>query len=406
MKFANDSYWVFPMPGTPDAEALAFLKARGEAIAAAKADPLRYGYEPDFWAVCRALLGMKAVPRLVLRSLAERTGLDEARCWETWRDTLCANLGLRRFVKELLANGANRAGKTDFAAKLCHELGESEPARRIWIGSQERSVSLESQQPRVWKYLPADQRRDTKSATAYIKYSEKNGFTDSSFVLRNGSRYKFLYYTQQRDNALEGAECHLAWMDEEVPLDWVEALRMRIASTDGRLVMTFTPISGYTPVVADYLDRARVARWSQGYMLPRDGKEPRPDLALGLNRGEYSYLAARSDRRDDSPQTVPGSRAEDCSEWGMPHGILPVERNLAPERSFELVPRVAVVGDGTRAAVWFHGRDNPYGNPLEVIAKASANRNAREEIKTRVYGLALKAKGRRFRKFDRTVHVV
>jgi hypothetical protein len=55
--------------------------------------------------------------------------------------------------------------------------------------------------------------------------------------------------------------------------------------------------------------------------------------------------------------------------------------------------------------VWFHGRDNPYGNPLEVIRKAMANTNAVEEIKKRVYGIALKAKGKRFKLFDKSVHV-
>jgi hypothetical protein len=66
---------------------------------------------------------------------------------------------------------------------------------------------------------------------------------------------------------------------------------------------------------------------------------------------------------------------------------------------------VGVKGDGGRCVVWFHGRDNPYGNPLNVIRKAMANVNAVEEIKKRVYGIALKAKGKRFKMFDRKVHV-
>jgi hypothetical protein len=147
----------------------------------------------------------------------------------------------------------------------------------------------------------------------------------------------------------------------------------------------------------------RVVRWSHGYMLPRDGGEPAPWAAVGLTVQEMAELercvAAKV------PQTVPSSRAEECVGWGT--GPLPeIGANAEPGRVWERVPRLAVCRDGGRAIVWFHGRDNPYGNPLEVIAKAMLNKNARESIRTRVYGLAVKQAGKRFAAFDRSVHVV
>jgi hypothetical protein len=140
-------------------------------------------------------------------------------------------------------------------------------------------------------------------------------------------------------------------------------------------------------------------------MLPRDRGKPLPWRALGISRGEYEQLLRRSDVRDEMPQTVPSSRAEDCVRWGM-EPWREIDENAEPGRVWETVPRVALCRDEGKAVVWFHGRDNPYGNPMEVIRKAESNTNALDEIKKRVYGIALKAKGKRFKTFDRAVHVM
>jgi hypothetical protein len=160
-------------------------------------------------------------------------------------------------------------------------------------------------------------------------------------------------------------------------------------------------------VVADFQDNLRIVRSCVGYMLPRDGREPLPWLALGLEKQEYEELARREDTADKMPQMVPSARAEDCASWGTSRFSASEQARLqgCDGRVFDLVPRVGVKGDGGRCVVWFHGRDNPYDNPLNVIRKAMANVNAVEEIKKRVYGIALKAKGKRFKMFDRKVHV-
>lgn len=313
----NDAYWTAPDLGqiqgyarvkgcTEEQAAAALLEGRARMLALAKGDPFRFGYEPDIWLVCRAMLGLERIPDMSRRMLAERTGWDEARVWPRWRDGLCSVLGLRRYVSELMVNGANRAGKTDMASKVCHEVG-MEPNRKVWIGSQQWANSLETVQARIHTYLPKEWRRDVRSAGEYIKYSDKNGFTGNSFVNRMGTKFKFMFYTQKREDALEGPETHFAWMDEEVPGDWVEALRMRTASVSGRLLLTFTPVSGYTPAVADYLEGMRVVRWCHGYMLPRDGGKPAPWHALGLTEEEHARLTRRIDLRETDPQTVPSS---------------------------------------------------------------------------------------------------
>jgi hypothetical protein len=402
----NDAVMVAPDPGLGAAEVGRRLAARQQVIEMQRRDPLRYGYEPDIWFVCRALMGLDVIPKVVGMRLAERTGMDEAVCWRQWRDQLLSNFGMRRFCTELLINGANRAGKTDFAAKVVNELAESRN-KLLWVGAAQLDASVEVEQKRVWHYLPEGKRRCIKSDTDYLNYTEKNGFTGSSFVI-NGSRVKFATYRQDLQGALEGMEYDFGWADEEVPHEWLEALRMRTASKSGRILCTFTPITGYTPVVAEFQDNLRMVKQCVGYMLPRDGKVPLPWMALGLDKQEYDELSRREDVGDKMPQMVPSARAEECVEWGTSR--CSEKEQARPQvgdgRVFDMVPRVGIKGDGGRCVVWFHGRDNPYGNPLNVIRKAMANVNAVEEIKKRVYGIALKAKGKRFKMFDRKVHVV
>ncbi len=408
MTIENDAVLVAPDPELGMAEVGRRLAARAKMMEMQRADPLRFGYEPDIWLVCRALLGMERIPEVVRRNLADRTGIDHERVWQIWRDGLCSNFGMNRFCSEMLINGANRAGKTDFAAKLVNEIAEQRN-KLIWIGAAQAEASIEVEQKRVQHYLPADkQGRTIKTDTDYLNYSEKNGFTGASFCLF-GSRVKFATYRQDLKAALEGMEYDLAWPDEEVPHEWLAALRMRTASRSGKIVCTFTPISGYTPVVADFQDSLRMVKTCTAYMLPRDGREPLPWMALGLEKQEYEELVRRQNSGDKTPQMVPSSRAEECCSWGM-SSIGQAQRPARTEeglsgRTFDRVPRVGIKGDGARCVVWFHGRDNPYGNPLEVIGKAMANTNAVEEIKKRVYGIALKAKGKRFKMFDKAVHV-
>lgn len=381
------------------------LEARDKAIRMARHDPLNYGYEPDVWLVARAMLGRASIPKVRRILLAERTGWDEATCWERWSEELCVRLGLKHRLSEVLIPGANRCAKTEFGAKLCHEVG-LEGGRKIVIGSQKQEKSVEVQQARLWRYMPPAWRQNLLGVNAreeYIKFSDKNGFTGNGFITANRSRFGFVFYTQRLQDVFEGEEGNLYWMDEEVDQSWLATMRYRVASVRGQIVVTFTPVSGYTPAVGEYQDGMRVVRWCHGYMLPRDGGESAPWAAAGLTRGEMETL--ERDTAAKLPPTVPYARSEDCvgwvtGEWGE------IGENAEPGRVWERVPRVALCRDDERGIVWFHGCDNPYGNPLEVIKKAMLSRRARDEIRTRVYGMALRQAGKRFAAFDRRVHVV
>jgi phage terminase large subunit-like protein len=81
------------------------------------------------------------------------------------------------------------------------------------------------------------------------------GAAESALVRwgKNGqSRLKFRSYEQGR-KIFQGTEEDIIWLDEEVPEDvYAEAL-IRTMTTDGILLMTFTPLQGLTPLVASFL---------------------------------------------------------------------------------------------------------------------------------------------------------
>ena len=170
------------------------------------------------------------------------------------------------------------------------------------------------------------------------------------------------------------------------------------ATPTPRRAATFTPVSGYTPVVADFLEGMTVTRRTTAYLLPRDGGPPLPHAQLGLTEAEWEAVKA------GEPGGAPESRPEDCFAWLEDDGPFAEPENVAPGRVFETVPRVARKRDGSAAILWFLGRDNPYGAPGRVIEVAAGNVRAEEAIRRRVYGLATQTRGGRFR-FDKARHV-
>lgn len=367
-----------------------------------KADPFLNGYEPPIWFVASALLKDSPVTEGMRKAVFARTGLD----WEGFAAGMRRACGFDTPVDELLVMGANRSGKTDWAAKLAVTRVLNEPNLVVTIGAQTAATSRKTQQSRVWHYLPEDLRKknNTKTETLYLVYKSQNGFTNNKLTLGNLAAADFISYEQDVNAIMEGPAFNLLWLDEEFTKQWLDAGRMRLASTRGALILTFTPVSGYTPVVADYLDGMQVTRETVAYMLPKDGGEPLPWAQLGLTEAEYAELKDYAEGRRETC-SVPESRPEDCFAWlGTPPFAEP--RSVVPGRVFERVPRVARKRDGKAAIVWFLGRDNPYGMPSQVIDAAQRNRKATEEIRKRVYGLAKRLAGRRFANFSKALHVV
>lgn len=303
---------VIKLPSTEELKALAeklgvekladLLRLRESKINAEKTDPYRHGYEPFHWKDADALL---------------------------------------KQYQEICVLGGNRAGKTEWAAKRVVAAMVNIPNAKVWCLHTTSKSSIEMQQNVIWKYLPPEFKSLKKGRITNIQYSQKNGFSDGTFIFPNGSQCHFLNYAQEK-RVIEGGECDIIWCDELVPLDWVETLRYRIVTRRGRLVVTFTPVSGLTNVVKEYISGCKVL-------------ETRPAPIL-------------------SQETV---HAHGCAPGTMPY--------RAKSRGKDA------------GVIWFHSQFNPY-NPFDELCKMLDGKTTYEK-KIRAYGWADGLAGAQFPRY-------
>lgn len=333
-------------------EAVELLLRREDLLGLEKADPFKYGYEPPMWRLTDLLLRW---PWL--------SDADKALSVKVLR-----KLGYSDAVKVLLAQGGNRAGKTEYCAKAVMKLLQHKPNARAWVFHSTRQMSVEYHHAKLWEMLPAEQRRERRGAVEYISYNKQNGFAGDKFTLANGSSCIFRNY-EQKDETIEGGECDIIWADELLPAAWLKTLEARVATRSGKVLVSFTPVRGYTPLVGEFREGAVVAHEETAWLIGRDASVP----------ADYARATATRDV---------------------------VAEALAPSPcnpDYKRVPRVERCTDPRRAVVYFHTGDNPYGNPREIF---DINVPAGEvSVKERCYGVATKAMRVRFA-LDDAVHIV
>ena len=259
-------------------------------------------------------------------------------------------------VTEIVALGGNRSGKTQWGAFSIVRAAVENPNSEIFCFAQTSEVSIRQQQSAVYDWLPAELKTKQTSAGAYISYTKKNGFTDGSLILPNGSQIIFKTYSQYQNNPtiLEGAELGSkspvwhnigVWLDEYLlGPELINTLRFRLATRDAKMLVTFTPIDGWTEVIKEYLDSAKTV-------------ESRPAELLN---GELVPYIQRSKKRNAS------------IHYASIH--------------------------------YFHSQDNPFGG-YERIKEALEGRT-REEILIRAYGVPVKSQATKFPKFNAAVNVI
>lgn len=155
----------------------------------------------------------------------------------------------------------------------------SNPNAEIICFAQDSDASVRIQQRTVYEYLPPDLKKRSKSTVEYLNYTHKNGFTGASFILPNGSQVMFHTYSQFIANRgkFEGLELGSKepkwhnvgiWCDEYLEDgDLVETMMFRLATRDAKLLISFTPIDGYTPFVADYLKNSKTIQTRPAELL-------------------------------------------------------------------------------------------------------------------------------------------
>lgn len=254
-------------------------------------------------------------------------------------------------VTEVVALGGNRSGKTQWGAFSIVRAAVENPKSEIFCFAQTSEVSIRQQQSAVWDWLPAEMRTKQTSASAYVSYTKKNGFTDSSLILPNGSQIIFKTYSQYQNNPtiLEGAELGSrnptwhnigVWLDEYLlGPELISTLRFRLATRNAKMLVTFTPIDGWTEVIKEYLD-----------------------------------------------------------------GAMMIESRHAELLKDELVPYVQRSKKRNASIHYFHSQDNPFGGYDRI--KENLIGRPREEILIRAYGVPVKSQATKFPKFNTAVNVI
>lgn len=167
--------------------------------------------------------------------------------------------------RERLFLAGNRTGKTESGAfeVACHMTGKYPPwwtgkrfkeAQNWWIAGDTSKTVRDIQQ---FKLLgpPGEFGTGMIPMSSLGPTKPKTGIPDAveSFYVKHVtgeySRGMFKSYDQRRES-FQGTEMHGGiWLDEEFPMDIYTECRTRLMTTEGLLIMTFTPLNGYTEVV-------------------------------------------------------------------------------------------------------------------------------------------------------------
>lgn len=170
--------------------------------------------------------------------------------------------------------------KTNFMARLVVDMAMKVPEAKIrcWHVNEEKSIA--EQQGLVWAALPKRFKTlgKKRGMNFDINFSQKNGFAGSKLILppmpgyERGSEIQFNFYQQYRvdSQVAEGWNAHLIWGDEEMPQKLFETLQYRIVDFNGRIMLTFTTLNGWTPLVADICSRKKVLRKRYSSLMKRE----------------------------------------------------------------------------------------------------------------------------------------
>lgn len=163
--------------------------------------------------------------------------------------------------------GGVRSSKSTFASRLCVKVAGDVPEAEIRAWHVNEARSIEDQQRFVYEALPRGIKElpNKRHGVHALQYSQKNGFAGGELILpaqpgyNRGSQINFNNYRQyqQDPNMAEGCKAHLNWLDEEAPLPLVETLQYRAVDYHGRIVLTFTTISGWSGLVSAIMSKRK-----------------------------------------------------------------------------------------------------------------------------------------------------
>jgi hypothetical protein len=159
--------------------------------------------------------------------------------------------------------GGNRSGKSTLAARLmvwCMGNIPEFEGRAFHVNDKR---SKEDQQREIHRSLPLSLKNlPTKAGVHHqTRWTQANGFTNNMVILpplkgwTTGGRIDFCTYSSYSNDpqVAEGFRAHAIWLDEEAPLELFRTLMLRTTDFHGRIIMTFTTLNGWTPLVNEIL---------------------------------------------------------------------------------------------------------------------------------------------------------
>jgi phage terminase large subunit-like protein len=176
--------------------------------------------------------------------------------------------------RERLFLAANRVGKTESGAYevACHATGQYPhwwPGKRFskaqnwWVAGDTSKTVRDIQQYKLMG-KPGEFGTGMIPGALIGPTKPKQGIPDAietvyvKHVSGEYSTIMFKSYDQRRE-AFQGTEMEGGiWLDEECPLDIYTECLTRLMTTEGLLILTFTPLSGWTEVVDSFLKKEAV----------------------------------------------------------------------------------------------------------------------------------------------------
>jgi len=169
--------------------------------------------------------------------------------------------------KNIVILGGNRSTKSTLAARLSLWTAATIPEAEVRLYHVNEDRSIQDQHALIYESLPHSIKalHTKKGQNHTIQYSQHNGFTKDVCILpplpgyRKGSQMFFGNYRQYQQDAqvIEGYKAHLIWCDEECPQKMFETLQYRTIDYHGRIILTFTTLTGWTPLIQDILGKTR-----------------------------------------------------------------------------------------------------------------------------------------------------
>lgn len=297
---------------------------------------------------------------------------------------------------------ANRVGKTEGAGGyelVCHLTGQYPewwPGRRFdhqidaWCAGDTKETVRDILQ---LKLLGPEGQHGTglipgDDLLQVVKRPNGNGAVDYVLVRHKPtggiSRLGFKSYDQGRE-AFQGTEKHVVWLDEESNEGVRAECVMRLMTTNGLLIETFTPLRGLTPIVLTYLGD--------------DAGVPQERMSVGQDRGiifagwdDVPHLSADQKRRllAESEPHLRLARSKGIPSLGA-GAIYPVEEDEILVDDFKIPdhwPRVYGLDVGwNRTAAVFGAIDRD----ADVVYLYSEHYQGQQEPSTHV--AAIRARG-------------